>query len=124
MKRLVLLFFLVMCFTGCATMQQADFPRSAYASDSPMPQWIGLTYWTDENFMYAVGGVHMKDTDDLGTFMRISEVNAVTHMLRANGLCGGKIIGKLPIESWVSPGGGVFTLVRAEKITQRDECLP
>lgn len=108
---------------GCTTTSTQAY-RSAYASDSPMPKWIGRIYWTDNNFMYAVGGIIVKDADDFSASLRIAEINAVKHMLHANGLCGGRITGKIPIESWVSPNGEMFMLVRAEKSIQGDECQP
>lgn len=122
-----ILAFLPGCFSVTAASSQTS-PKeyhSPYASDYQRPVWVGrASYWEEKGYMYAVGIVPESEGYDFSIRLRISEMEGKGSLLRANAICRGIIVGGVPVQTWVSTDGTIYTLVRGEMIIPRAKCKP
>lgn len=135
MRKILLLLLLVIFLPGCfITITPSLVPappnnnddeeethyRSPLASESPMPEWVKRIYWTDGDFMYAVGITREKEAKDFDVRLRMAEFDAVATILKINKLSKARLTGKLRMETWISPGGTTFMLVRTDRFTNNN----
>lgn len=135
MKKIALLFYLLIFSAGCGTIviAPANDPvpaqkeyRSTYASDFPMPEWVKRKdrYWKDGKYMYAVSVIPESEAYDFTVRLRYSDIEGKLQILRANGVCDGVIVGGIMLRSWVAPDGTIYSLVRGEEVIARKKCKP